>query len=63
MAGFAGKFIHDDDGAALTEYVVLLGILVLGVISAVNVFGAALANLWLGWEGWMSSGEIMPPTS
>ncbi|MGB3901062.1 MAG: hypothetical protein WA973_21165 [Mesorhizobium sp.] len=42
-------FAAEEDGIALTEYLVLLGLLVAGVISAVAVAGSSLAGAWEGW--------------
>lgn len=56
IAGFA----RAEDGAALTEYIVLLGVLIVGVVVAVLAFSAALSNVWTGWAGWLASGERFP---
>ena len=42
-------FRREEDGIALTEYLVLLGILLAGVIVAV---AAASENLAEAWESW-----------
>ena len=62
MSDILMKFVHEDDGAALTEYVVLLGILVVGVIAAVAAFGGALSTVWAGWAAWIGSGDRYPTT-
>jgi pilus assembly protein Flp/PilA len=56
------RFSQEEDGIALTEYLILLGLLVGGVILAVLAFGNALSNLWNGWTAWFSSGVILAPT-
>ena len=46
------NFLRDEDGAALTEYIVLLGLLVAGTILAVLAFGTELSNIYQGWADW-----------
>lgn len=60
MSDILMKFVREEDGAALTEYVVLLGILVVGVIAAVTLFGQALSNVWEGWANWLNSTDRFP---
>ena len=50
-----GRFRRDEDGLALTEYVVLLGLLTAAVVAAVNLFGTNLAALWSDWASWIES--------
>jgi Flp pilus assembly pilin Flp len=40
------KFLNED-GVALTEYVIILGLLVLVVIGAVTLFGEALRDFYM----------------
>jgi len=54
------RFRRDEDGLALTEYVVLLGLLVAAVIVAVNLFGQNLAGVWSQWATWID-GVTTPP--
>lgn len=42
-------FAREEDGVALTEYLILLGLLVGGVIAAVGVAGT---NLDAAWDSW-----------
>lgn len=51
----------DDDGLALTEYLVVLGLLIGGVIGAVILFGGNLSNAWTAWAGWISGQLGTPP--
>lgn len=56
----AAKLKLDDfrkmqEGVALTEYIVLLGLLVAGVIIAVGIFGSNLSSVWTAWGTWMSN--------
>ena len=53
-------FKQADEGLALTEYVVLLGVLVAGVASAVTFFGDSLADLWVAWSEWVEN-RATPP--
>ncbi len=46
-------FLSDEDGAALTEYIVLLGILTAGIIAAINLFGVNATALWSSWAVWI----------
>lgn len=48
------RFRKDDDGIALTEYLILLGLLTAGVIVAVGFFGDNLSTLWNDWADWSS---------
>ena len=47
------RFHSDEDGLALTEYLMLLGLLTAAVIAAVLAFGAQLGILWEGWVTFM----------
>ncbi|MEX0346099.1 MAG: hypothetical protein AB3N20_14335 [Rhizobiaceae bacterium] len=42
-------FRREEDGIALTEYLVLLGLLIGGVILAVIAAGEDLASAWESW--------------
>lgn len=46
-------FCAEEDGAALTEYIVLLGILTAGIIAAINLFGVNATTLWNSWAVWI----------
>lgn len=59
----AKRFRRDEKGIALTEYLVLLGLLVAGVIAAVLLFGTALSDVWTGWADWIGGTQIAAPTS
>ena len=41
-----GKFRHDEDGAALVEYTVLLGILLVAVIASIIYVGGWISTQW-----------------
>ena len=46
------RFHSEDEGLALTEYLVVLGLLIGGVIAAVILFGNNLSNAWNNWGNW-----------
>jgi pilus assembly protein Flp/PilA len=48
-------FAREEDGVALTEYLILLALLVGGVITAVTLAGTNLAAVWTGWAGWFTT--------
>jgi pilus assembly protein Flp/PilA len=45
------RFRKDEDGAALIEYTVLLGILVVAVIASIGVVGTWVAGKWSTLSG------------
>ena len=47
------RFRRDEDGIALTEYVMLLGLLAGAVIAAVTLFGENLNTIWDAWATWV----------
>lgn len=49
------RFKDDEEGLALTEYVLLLGLLAGTVIAAVLLFGENLNTLWNGWATYMGT--------
>ncbi|MDK1389201.1 hypothetical protein QN224_27735 [Sinorhizobium sp. 8-89] len=53
-------FAREEDGVALTEYLILLALLVGGVIGAVTLAGTNLSNVWNGWAGWFTT-ELTAP--
>lgn len=58
---FLQSFRKEEDGLALTEYLVLLGLLVGGVITAVLLFGEGLSGAWDDWTAFISlAGENAP---
>ena len=48
-------FSREEDGVALTEYLILLALLVGGVILAVTLAGNNLAAAWTSWGTWWTS--------
>lgn len=55
------SFAAEEDGVALTEYLVLLGILIGGVIVAVTTASTNLASAWSSWGTfWTSTVSYSP---
>ncbi|MCW0000978.1 hypothetical protein OE766_22345 [Pararhizobium sp. YC-54] len=48
-------FAREEDGVALTEYLILLALLVGGVITAVTAAGTGLAGVWTEWSTWWAT--------
>ncbi len=64
MKAFVSKvraFAREEDGVALTEYLILLGLLVGGAITAVTLAGTNLGTVWNAWAGWFTD-ELAVPT-
>lgn len=53
-------FAREEDGVALTEYLILLALLVGGVITAVTLAGTNLATVWTAWAGWFTTELNVP---
>lgn len=53
-------FKKDEDGLALTEYLILLGLLTGAVIAAVVLFGENLADSWEAWAAWVAGADLNP---
>lgn len=51
----AQRFKKEEEGLALTEYLILLGLLTSAVIIAITAFGGSLATLWQGWATWLAT--------
>jgi len=54
------SFRKEEDGLALTEYLILLGLLVGGVIVSVLAIGGDLATAWGDWETWFGATDLSP---
>lgn len=48
------KLFTDRSGLALTEYLILLGLMTAAVITAVTLFGTNLAAAWDTWATWVA---------
>lgn len=53
----------EEDGVALSEYLILLGLLVGGVIAAVLLFGTNLGLAWDAWADWIGLADDDAPTT
>lgn len=54
-------FAREEDGVALTEYLILLALLVGGVIGAVTLAGQNLSAAWDTWATWFTDNVSAPP--
>lgn len=57
MMEMLGTFAREEDGIALTEYLILLGLLTGGVIVSVLAIGGNLNTAWDGWSDWFTANE------
>lgn len=55
IASYAGALRRDEDGAALTEYLILLGLLAGGAVAAVSAFGGGIDTAFDSWLTWLGS--------
>lgn len=55
-------FAREEEGVALTEYLILLGLLIGGAITAVTAAGTNLSDAWEAWGGWWTA-SLEPPTT
>jgi pilus assembly protein Flp/PilA len=56
-----GAFGREEDGVALTEYLILLGLLVGGVVLTVQLAGNNLEGAWNSWSTFWSDAKIKNP--
>jgi len=56
-------FAREEDGVALSEYLVLLGLLVGGVIAAVTTVSGNLATAWTSWGTFFTNELSCTPTA
>lgn len=57
------RFRKDEAGLALTEYLILLGLLTAAVIAAVLLFGEQLGLNWQTWAVWMEDENLEAPAT
>lgn len=57
----AARLRKENDGVALTEYLILLGLLTAAVVGAVIAFGGSLGIAWEGWADWIVGLEDSAP--
>jgi len=55
------RFKREEDGLALTEYLILLGLLVGGVVAAVLLIGGDLSAAWNSWSSWFDRNNLGAP--
>ncbi|HEY9019295.1 MAG TPA: hypothetical protein VIN17_01440 [Paracoccaceae bacterium] len=53
------SFRKEEDGLALTEYLILLGLLTGAVILAVIGFGTSLGTQWASWTTWLTGSTAL----
>ncbi len=63
MKDLSRRFRDDEDGLALTEYLILLGLLTGAVIAAVGLFGDGLNTAWTTWSTWIGSADVGAPAA
>lgn len=51
----------EEEGLALTEYLILLGLLTAVVVGAVITFGDNLGDRWDAWATWLTGLNPPPP--
>ena len=61
MMEMLGTFAREEDGVALTEYLILLGLLIGGVIVAVTTAGSNLSTAWGTWGTFWSTKASYTP--
>ena len=54
------EFRKNNSGLALTEYLLLLGLLTGAVVVAVLTFGLNLGNAWGAWQAWLDNDALEP---
>ena len=59
---YVSKFKNEEQGIALTEYLILLGLLTAGVIVAVLAIGVDLGAYWNSWAAWFSANDLGAPS-
>ncbi|MBC2837491.1 hypothetical protein H7F16_18380 [Gemmobacter straminiformis] len=61
ISNLMARFNREEDGLALTEYLILLGLLVGGVVAAVLLIGGDLNAAWTSWSDWFASNNLGAP--
>ncbi|WP_087004196.1 hypothetical protein [Rhizobium sullae] len=56
-------FAREEDGVALTEYLILLGLLVGGVVASIVLIGGQLNTAWGSWATWFAAQNLDAPTA
>lgn len=55
------SFMKDEEGLALTEYLILLGLLTGSVVVAVIAIGGDLSTAWGSWQLWFAGTNLDAP--
>ena len=55
------EYMNDEEGLALTEYLILLGLLTAAVIAAVLIVGGELGDAWGTWAAWFQGTDMDAP--
>ncbi len=61
LADMVRAFVREEDGIALTEYLIMLGLLTAAVIAAVLVVGTQLGLAWGSWGTWFTNAGLGAP--
>jgi len=57
FANLVRAFARDEEGVALSEYLMLLALLIGGVLFAVTIAGENLNAAWYSWANWFTQLE------
>ena len=57
---FVNRFRSEEEGLALTEYLILLALLTAAVVTAVILYGTNLGTAWGGWADWVGGLDNAP---
>jgi len=49
------SFLNGEEGLALTEYLILLGLLTAGAVTSVLAIGNSMDTAWAGWSNWFDA--------
>lgn len=60
IAHLFNQFRKNNSGLALTEYLLLLGLLTGAVVVAVLTFGTNLGAAWTAWQAWLDNDRLEP---
>lgn len=61
LSNLFSSFIRDEEGIALTEYLILLGLLVGGVIASILLIGGELNTAWASWATFFEGTDLDAP--
>lgn len=56
-------FAREEEGVALTEYLILLALLVGGAVASVTLIGQDLGTAWSSWKTWFAAQPLDAPTA